>query len=109
MAQLRRHKIKGWRRHPRHVPGAPDFYFAKSGVALFVDGCFWHGCPRCGHIPKSNLPYWDAKIARNIRRDAATRRLLRKQGFHTMRLWEHEVRGERWMNRLRKQLGIRTP
>src|SRR5882724_9281179 len=45
--------IRGWTMHPPHVPGKPDFYFHRENVAVFVDGCFWHGCGKCGHIPKT--------------------------------------------------------
>ena len=62
---LVRAKMGGWIMHPKGVPGKPDFFFAANNLAVFVDGCFWHGCNRCGHIPKTNRPYWKAKIARN--------------------------------------------
>lgn len=104
IAALRANGIKGWRRHVKHVLGRPDFYFAQGRLALFIDGCFWHGCPRCGHIPKSNVDYWEAKIGRNRRRDAATRRVLVTQGYHVVRLWEHQVRDEKWVPLLLRAL-----
>src|ERR1035438_7375864 len=49
-----RRGIRGWTLHPKEVFGVPDFFFKNCRVAIFVDGCFWHGCPRCGHVPKTN-------------------------------------------------------
>src|SRR5687767_2514013 len=72
---LRKWKVAGWRRH-LPMTGNPDFCFPDLQLALFVDGCFWHGCARHGSIPDSNRDYWAAKIARNKRRDATARRML---------------------------------
>ena len=55
---LRQNKISGWRRH-LPLPGKPDFAFPKRKVAIFVDGCFWHGCPICYTRPKTNRAFWD--------------------------------------------------
>lgn len=84
--------IRGWQVRPRNLEGNPDFVFRRNKVVLFVDGCFWHGCPKCGHIPKTNRAYWQAKIARNRARDARTTRKLRRSGFHVVRLWECDLR-----------------
>src|SRR3712207_4254253 len=59
---LVRSKIKGWKVHPKGLVGKPDFYFPTNKLVIFVDGCFWHGCLECGHIPKSNKPFWETKI-----------------------------------------------
>jgi DNA mismatch endonuclease (patch repair protein) len=83
--------ISGWNIQPKGVTGNPDFIFAKARVAVFVDGCFWHGCPECGHIPKSNRKYWQAKILRNIERDEKQRAELAEQGWTVLRIWEHEL------------------
>lgn len=97
--------ISGWVKHPDGVVGKPDFYFPEIRVALFVDGCFWHACPKCGRIPKSRVAFWRAKIERNRRRDETVRRRLRANGFHVFRIWEHEVKdGRRWLRRLRMRL-----
>ena len=61
---LRAHGIKGWHRH-QPLPGKPDFVFLKQRVAVFVDGCFWHGCKKHSRLPKSNVAYWQAKLGRN--------------------------------------------
>ncbi|MHB8974086.1 MAG: PDDEXK family nuclease [Pirellulaceae bacterium] len=61
--------ISGWRLHAKEVHGKPDFFFPAASLAVFVDGCFWHGCPRCGHIPKAHALFWRTKIDRNKHRD----------------------------------------
>lgn len=92
---LRRAGLKGWRRHGRGVLGTPDFYRAQEKLAIFVDGCWWHGCRRCYRRPKSNTEYWDAKKARNVARRNAVTRGLRRSGWRVLRLWEHDVRSNR--------------
>ena len=62
LAALCANRVTGWRRHYR-ITGKPDFAFPKSRLAIFVDGCFWHGCPRCGSIPVSNRVYWESKFS----------------------------------------------
>jgi DNA mismatch endonuclease (patch repair protein) len=89
---LVRARIKGWQLHPNGIPGRPDFIFPKHRVAIFVDGCFWHGCPRCGHIPKTNTPFWQAKIQRNIERDRVSTAKLCESDFRVERIWEHELK-----------------
>lgn len=89
---LVRARIRGWEMAPKDVMGQPDFYFRKSKVAVFVDGCFWHGCPRCGHIPRTNRGFWKAKIERNRSRDRRTVRNLRRSGVQVLRFWEHDLR-----------------
>lgn len=85
-------RLRGWVVQPEGVPGSPDFLFPLRRLAIFVDGCFWHGCPHCGHIPKRNKNYWRAKIARNRKRDAAVSRRLRSQAFSVVRIWECDLR-----------------
>jgi DNA mismatch endonuclease (patch repair protein) len=87
---LRKHQIIGWRRH-QHVFGKPDFLFRRNRLALFVDGCFWHGCPRCYRCPNSNNQYWHEKVARNKARDRHVNRELRKLGWRVVRIWEHDL------------------
>lgn len=86
-ALLRRSGLKGWRRHAR-LPGTPDFVFHASRLAIFVDGCFWHGCPRCYRHPKQNRPYWNEKLIKNKRRDRRTSRRLKLSGWEVVRIWE---------------------
>lgn len=82
--------IKGWRRN-QDLHGKPDFVFRKERVVVFVDGCFWHGCPRHGRKPGSNESYWEPKLARNKLRDAQVTHQLRKMGWRVLRLWEHQL------------------
>jgi DNA mismatch endonuclease, patch repair protein len=86
-----------WRidKNVRSLPGQPDVVVPSLRLAIFADGCFYHGCPEHGHVPKSNVDYWLPKLVRNRRRDGANRRALRKLGFAVWRLWEHELKGRR--------------
>lgn len=135
-ALLRRHHLTGWRRHVeirrpksevRSFRVRPDFVFPQERVAVFVDGCFWHGCPR--HSPparwlrKSSMPeasrpaggrpartgkrFWREKLAANRARDRAVNRALRAAGWRVVRIWEHELRApdpSRLVGRLRAAL-----
>jgi DNA mismatch endonuclease, patch repair protein len=87
---LRQGGINGWRRHPQ-VRGNPDFVFSKQKIAIFVDGCFWHGCPRHCRLPLSNRKYWEAKISRNATRDRRTNHLFRAKGWRVIRIWGHSL------------------
>jgi DNA mismatch endonuclease (patch repair protein) len=91
MQLLRRHRITGWRRHAP-LTGRPDFIFRRRQLAVFVDGCFWHGCPTHCRMPASNQAYWRPKIARNIARDKLVTAALRKRGWRVLRIWEHDLR-----------------
>lgn len=106
MSALRERGIKGWARHPVDVPGHPDFYFPKHRLALFVDGCFWHACPKCGRIPKTRVQFWKNKIEGNRRRDLSLTRALRRNGYHVMRVWEHALNDDKWVRRLVRMLGV---
>jgi DNA mismatch endonuclease (patch repair protein) len=87
---LRRHHLTGWRRH-RPLFGKPDFIFPKHKLALFVDGCFWHGCPRHATQPKNNCAFWQRKLAANKKRDQLVNRTLRRAGWRILRIWEHQL------------------
>jgi len=103
-AILRRNGISGWRRHQKLI-GNPDFVFPAIKLAVFVDGCFWHGCFAHGHRPRSNQSYWLAKLERNRARDRTNTKLLRRKGWIVLRIWEHELRSEkRIVTRCRKAL-----
>ena len=84
--------ISGWQMHRSELPGRPDFYFSEKRLAVFVDGCFWHGCPRCGHTPRTNSEYWIAKLARNQKRDSNVSKALRRKGIRVLRFWECRLR-----------------
>jgi len=92
---LVRSETSGWRMHPRSIPGQPDFWFPRRRVAVFVDGCFWHGCPRCFRLPKANRKYWRSKIDGNRKRARRIARLLRAKGIRVLRVWEHRLRSVR--------------
>lgn len=68
-----------------------DIVFTRHRIAVFIDGCFWHGCPRHATMPKTNSNYWLPKLERNIERDRATDALLRSVGWTVLRYWEHET------------------
>ncbi|HOD83671.1 MAG TPA: very short patch repair endonuclease [Phycisphaerae bacterium] len=89
---LREAGLKGWRRH-LPLPGKPDFVWRSARVAVFVDGCFWHGhdCGKCLD-PKTNAKAWRDKIAGNQARDRKVTRALRKEGWKVIRIWECELK-----------------
>ena len=70
----------------------PDFVFPKLRLAVFVDGCFWHGCPRHGSQPKGNGAFWRKKLAANVARDRRVNRALRRSGWKVLRIWEHALK-----------------
>lgn len=116
---LRRHRITGWRRHVqvriaergtgnkpsrkaksslrtphsafRAFSVRPDFVFPKRRLTVFVDGCFWHACPRHATKPKGNAAFWRKKFAVNKARDRLVTRTLRAKGWRVLRIWEHEL------------------
>jgi DNA mismatch endonuclease (patch repair protein) len=77
-----------------HVPGLPrrtiDIAFPRAKVAVFIDGCFWHGCPEHGTLPRSNRDWWRQKLDGNRRRDEETAEHLARLGWHVMRFWSHD-------------------
>jgi DNA mismatch endonuclease (patch repair protein) len=102
---LRRNGIHGWRRH-LPLPGRPDFTFARQRVVVFVDGCFWHGCPIHFKMPKSNCTFWSQRIQTNMRRDRRVGRHLRALGWSVVKVWQHDLRGSSptFLSRLRRAL-----
>lgn len=84
--------IKGYRKHLRHLPGCPDITFPRYRIAIFVQGCFWHLCPKCNiPIPKTNTLYWKEKLRRNKERDRRIFKKLKKAGWMPISIWECEV------------------
>jgi len=73
------------------LPGTPDVLLPRWRVAIFVDGCFWRGCPKHGTVPKTNTEFWTVKILRNRERDKYVDRSLRALGWRVLRVWEHDV------------------
>jgi DNA mismatch endonuclease (patch repair protein) len=106
VAFFRENRITGWRRQ-QPLFGKPDFVFRKNRIALFVDGCFWHGCPEHGTKPKTNTEFWAKKIQRNKDRDRLVNSTLSAAGWQVVRVWEHELRKKnvgRLSSRLMKKL-----
>ena len=98
--------ITGWRRHLK-LPGKPDFTFRKQRLTVFVDGCFWHGCPKCYRAPKGNREFWETKIVRNRARDREVTRELKKRGWRVLRIAEHSLKKKvriRLLSRIEKSL-----
>ena len=88
---MRLGNVRGWRRKSV-LAGRPDFVFPKFHVAVFVDGCYWHGCKRCGLRSRSNVAYWVPKIEGNMKRDRRNSRTLRDAGWKVVRIWEHDLK-----------------
>jgi len=113
-AVLRAQGWSGWRRQQavrgRDARGEafrvrPDFVYRIRRLVIFVDGCFWHGCPRRGTKPKGNAAFWRTKFRCNIARDRRDTRNLRRAGWKAVYLWEHELRAKarpRLLARLRR-------
>jgi DNA mismatch endonuclease (patch repair protein) len=97
IALFRANGITGWRRNHK-LSGKPDFVFRRERIALFVDGCFWHGCPKPKHapLPKTRAEWWTAKLARNKARDREVGRVLRKTGWRVIRVWECDMALKNW-------------
>jgi len=87
---FRKAGIVGWRRN-QPLFGKPDFVFRRQRLAVFADGCFWHGCPLHATTPAANRAFWRKKLARNKARDRLVTRALRRAGWRVLRIWEHEL------------------
>jgi DNA mismatch endonuclease (patch repair protein) len=89
------------------LPGKPDLVFPKHKVVVFIDGCFWHGCPKCYRAPDKNKEYWRKKVITNKERDERANVRLVKMGYLTLRFWEHQVNQEmeKCYRKLQKGLG----
>lgn len=74
----------------KSIRSKPDIVFRGAKVAVFVDGCFWHGCPDHGTFPKNNHQWWSEKLCANAERDAKTTATLKAEGWEVIRIWEHE-------------------
>ena len=91
------------------LPGRPDIVLRKWGAVVFVHGCFWHQHSTCpdGRQPKSNAAYWTSKLAKNRERDLRVRRLLKKQGWRVLRVWECEILNRQRMEQVLDRLAQR--
>ena len=88
---FKENKITGWRRY-YPVEGRPDFVFIKRRVAVFIDGCFWHGHDCRNTRPSANAEYWQNKRERNMKRDVKITELFEKRGWRVLRIWECELK-----------------
>ena len=96
-----------YRIHDRTVPGTPDISNKRRRFVVFVDGCFWHGCPECYREPKTNPAFWREKIRRNVRRREKVKTDLERQGFRVAEIWEHDITDpEAAFNNIIRQLCI---
>ena len=89
----------------------PDFVFPKQRLAVFVDGCFWHACPRHSNLPANHRAFWKRKLAANQARDRQVNRTLRQEGWRVMRIWEHNLarrQEPRLLARLQKTFAARN-
>ena len=88
--ELFRLGLRGYRINSK-LPGKPDIVFSKKKVVIFIDGCFWHKCPNCFNLPKSNVEFWREKISGNVKRDKEVNTILNEQGYKILRFWTHEL------------------
>lgn len=97
--------FNNYRLHPKSVPGRPDIVFRKKKGALFVHGCFWHGCPYCKlKLPKTHRAFWRKKIETNKARDARKNRELRQGGWRPFVVWACQLRTERGRGRILQRI-----
>jgi DNA mismatch endonuclease, patch repair protein len=97
--------LRGYRKH-WPVTGKPDFAWPARKVAVFVDGCFWHGC-RCKYLPRTNTEFWRSKIETNKRRDRQVTKALRSEGWTVIRIKECAVRKQATLTRIAKAVDAR--
>jgi DNA mismatch endonuclease (patch repair protein) len=92
--------LRGYRKH-WHVMGRPDFAWPSRRIAVFVDGCFWHGC-KCKYLPRTNSAFWRRKIRTNQARDGRITRALRREGWKVVRIRECRVRNNSSLQRIQR-------
>lgn len=104
---LRQNHVTGWRRN-QMMCGKPDFVFRKQKVAIFVDGCFWHGCPKHYKAPSSNRAFWRRKFLANAERDRLVNIILRREGWRVIRIWEHDLAhsNSKPIKRIQRAIGL---
>lgn len=100
--------VRGWTISGKWLPGKPDLSFPSKRLAVFLDGCFWHSCPKCGHLPRTNRAYWSRKLRRNSEHDRHANSKLRAIGWRPLRVWEHELRDPARF-RSKMAAGLRMP
>jgi len=95
--------LRGWRVH--YGPHKIDIAFVGRRIAIFLDGCFWHGCPKHYKKPKTGKGYWIPKIEKNRRRDRKTTRTLETEGWRVVRIWEHDLGNSDEMTKQATRIG----
>lgn len=90
--------IRGYRLY-YNLLGKPDIVFPKNRIAIFIDGCFWHKCPKCFIKPETNRKFWNKKIDSNVKRDEIVNTELKEEGWEVIRIWEHELKNQKLVKR----------
>ena len=92
---LRDAGLSGYRLNRKDIPGRPDIAYIGRRLAIFVNGCFWHRCPRCDlSPPKSNTDFWNDKFEKNVKRDKVKKELLESEGWIVITVWECEIKSD---------------
>jgi len=86
----------------KDVPGKPDLVFRKQKIVIFVDGCFWHRCPKHFVEPANNIDFWEKKIQSNVDRDKKINRELKKSGWTVVRIWEHDLKKDQYIKAVKR-------
>jgi DNA mismatch endonuclease (patch repair protein) len=104
-AMLAGMRLSGWRQNASDILGKPDAVFNARKTAIFVDGCFWHGCPICQRkLPQTNHEYWARKITRNVEHAQDCNQQLSAAGWAVVRIWEHEITDARNRQEIRARI-----
>ena len=102
--------LSGWRKNVSDITGKPDVVFPQERVLIFIDGCFWHGCPHCNRkLPQTNREYWERKIERNVARDKRNTQALADSGWRVIRIWEHEMQDATTRSDIRSRVREAVP
>ena len=94
-----------YRIHNKLVYGTPDLSIKNRRVAIFIDGCFWHGCQNCNKEPKSNINFWKEKIMSNKKRRRKVKKMLRNENWNVLEIWEHEI--QKNPNKVAKKIEVK--
>ena len=98
-------RISGWKKNVSEIIGKPDVVFPDQKIVVFIDGCFWHGCPICQRkLPKTNRKYWEQKIKRNVSSAKLVNKKLQQAGWKIIRVWEHEMKDPEAMIEIKQKL-----
>ncbi|MCB9185407.1 MAG: very short patch repair endonuclease [Flavobacteriales bacterium] len=103
--------IRGYRLHWKKAPGKPDIAFPGKRIAIFLNGCFWHRCPKCNlSLPKNNRSFWEEKFSRNVERDQEKITALENENWTVITIWECELKEDirTQVDRIRNLLATST-